>query len=384
MSGPAGTAAAIRFGQFSLRCLRFWPVVLAALLFPALAAFRPSFGLDYCSWNATHIILAVMTTQDDDFEVIESWKGSLKVGDHIVVSQLEPSPNAIPIGLYSKQSRPYEPSGNGAIEDIPRRTVGSRVILFLRRESEDERAPNTSTTGKSEWQPADFFHEIRTSVIWIDESQLYVFTQWVNLGPSLLSTWDKSLANVHNRVREVIQIQNALTEAVRVKDKSERAELLKPYVRSDAFPAKEFALQELGKCGPSALESIRKMLDDSEYTLESEDLIKAYSQAGGEMVGEELNGRLQKEIAFWQETGPSLQQGWWNQNAKPDAPLRLRYGQTIQLIRGLQHTQYLPALATAVQLRDFWKSLPQLNDPSGLDGLAKECDSLVNHLKQVK
>jgi hypothetical protein len=269
------------------------------------------------------------------------------------------------------------------MEEIPRQPAGSRVVLFLRQDSEVEQTPNAAaTTGKSEWQPADFFHEIRSSAIWVDGSQLYVFTQWTNPGPSLLSNWDKSLADVHARVIEVIQIQEALTEVMRVKGMSERAERLKPYVHSNTFPAKEFALEQLGKCGPSALGTIRTLLDDPEYALEADDLIKAYSEAGGESAGEELSNRLQKELSFWQATGPKLQQGWWNQDAKPDAPLRLRYGQTIQLIRGLQHTHYTPVLTTAINLRDFWRSLPQLNDPSGLDGLARECDSLINHLRQ--
>jgi hypothetical protein len=305
----------MRFSKSTFCCACFLLVLLAVLLIPAFGSFQPSFGLDYCSWNATHIVLAEVTPQDGSFKVIESWKGSLNAGDHVSVSQLEPGPHAIPIALYSNQSR-------------------------------------------------------------------YVFTQWMNPGPSLLSKWDKSLAAVHARVAEIIQMQKALNDSVRLQDKSERAERLKPYVHSDAFPAREFALEQLGKCGPSGLATIRTMLDNPEYALEADDLIKAYSEAGGELAGEELSNRLEKELAFWQATGPKLQQGWWNQDAKPDAPLRLRYGQTIQLIRGLQRTHYMPSLTTAIQLRDFWRSLPQLNDPSGLNQLATECDSLISHLPQ--
>jgi hypothetical protein len=166
-------------------------------------------------------------------------------------------------------------------------------------------------------------------------------------------------------------------------DKSERAERLKPYVHSDVLPAKRFALEQLGKGGPSAMETIRPMLDDPEYKLDAEDLIKAFAEAGGESAGEELNNRLQKELVFWETVGPTLRQGWWNQDAKPDAPLRLCYGQTIELVRGLHRTHYTPALTTAVQLRDFWRSHPQLNDPSGLDQLARECNSLITHLQKV-
>jgi hypothetical protein len=374
----------MRFSKFTFCCASFLLVLVAALLIPAFGNFQPSFGFDYCSWNATHIVLAEVTPQDGEFKVIESWKGNLSAGDHVSVPQLEPGPHAIPIALYTNQSRPFQPSGNGHMEDIPRQPVGAHLVLFMRHESEDERPPNSaSTTGKlPKWEPSDLFREIRSSVIWLDGSELYVFTQWMNPGPSLLSRWDKSLAAVHARVAEIIQMQKDLNDSVRLQDKGERAERLKPYVHSDVFPAREFALEELGKCGPSALATIRTMLDNPEYALEAEDLIKAYSEAGGESAGEELSNRLEKELAFWQATGPKLEQGWWNQDAKPDAPLRLRYGQTIQLIRGLQRTDYMPSLTTAIQLRDFWRSLPQLNDPSGLNRLATECDSLIKHLQQ--
>lgn len=375
----------VRFSQFTLRSVCSSLILLAAFLIPAFGGFRPSFSLDYCSWNATHIFLAEVSPHDDDFQVIESWKGNLKPGEHIRVPQLQPGPRAIAIALYSKQHRPYHPSsnasGNTYIDDVPRQPVGSRIVLFLRQDRQPAPAPGDSPiTEKSEWQPADLFNEIRSSVIWLDGTKLYVFTQWMNPGPSLISNWNNSLPSVRARVKEVIGIQEALGDASRTKDKSERAERLRPYVQSDVFSAKQFALEQLGKCGPSALGIIRTMLDDPAYAPQADDLIKAYSEAGGESAGPELDNRLQNEFSFWQATGPTLQHGWWNLDATPSAPLRLRYGQTIQLIRALQHTHYAPALTTATHLRDLWKSLPQLNDPSGLDGLTRECDSLIKHL----
>jgi hypothetical protein len=137
----------MRFSKSTFCCACFLLVLLAVLLIPAFGSFQPSFGLDYCSWNATHIVLAEVTPQDGSFKVIESWKGSLNAGDHVSVSQLEPGPHAIPIALYSNQSR-------------------------------------------------------------------YEFTQWMNPGPSLLSKWDKSLAAVHARVAEIIQMQKALNDSV--------------------------------------------------------------------------------------------------------------------------------------------------------------------------
>lgn len=36
--------------------------------------------------------------------------------------------------------------------------------------------------------------------------------------------------------------------------------------------------------------------------------------------------------------------------------------------------------ALVIELRDFWRSLPQLEDKSGLDQMSKECDSILQVL----
>ena len=357
-------------------------ILFAVSLRPAFASFRPSFDLDYCSWNATHIVLVATTPQGDVFEVIESWRGNLNAGDHIMVPELEPASNAIPIALYLKQFRPNNPSDSRGIGEIPRQPVGSRMVLFLKQAREVDPAsglPNGIRV--HEWQSADVFHEMRASVIWVDGTQLYRFMQWTNPGPSLLSPWDTSLAKVQGRVTEVIRIQQGIAAVLNVREGGTRAEHLKPYVQSDLFPARRLALEELGKCGPAALGTIREMMDNPAFAHEVEDLIKAYSEAGGKAAGEELNARFREALSFWRATGPTLSPGWWNQDVTPHAPLRERYGQTIQLIRGLELTHYSAALSTAIQLRDLWRSLPQLNDPSGLNQMVEECDKLVDELR---
>jgi hypothetical protein len=357
-------------------------ILIAVSLRPAFAAFRPSFDLDRCSWNATHIVLVVTTPQDDVFEVIESWRGDLNAGDHITVPELEPASNAIPIALYSKQVKPNDPSDIRDIGDIPRQPAGSRMVLFLKQASGVDPTSGMANGIKAhEWQSADFFHEMRASVVWMDGPQLYRFMQWENPGPSLLSPWNISLAKVHARVTEVIHSQEALTAAINVREGGTRAEQLKPYVKSDWYPARRLALEELGKCGPSALGTIREMMDNPAFADQVEDLIKAYSEAGGEAAGEELNARFREALSFWRATGPTLSRGWWNQDMTEHAPLRERYAQTIQLIRGLELTHYSGALSTAIEFRDLWRSLPQLNDPSGIHQMADECDKLVNELQ---
>jgi hypothetical protein len=116
--------------------------------------------------------LVATTPQDDVFEVIMSWKGNLNAGDHIMVPELEPVSNAIPISLYSKQVRPYNPSDARDIGEIPRQPVGSRMVLFLKQAGDVDPASDIRNgITAHEWQSADLFQEMRASVIWMDGTQ---------------------------------------------------------------------------------------------------------------------------------------------------------------------------------------------------------------------
>lgn len=370
-----------------LKILRFLrlclPLILLAVYHhPAFAGIRPSFALDYCAWHATDVVLVEVTPKDGVFLVVESWTGELQPGERIIVPELKPVPGAVPISLYPRRADFFAPDEGGISEQIPREPLGSRMVLFLKgeKDSEASHSPGNIESGEK-WGPADFSNEMKTSVVWIDGEYLYGFQQVMNPGPSVLTRLNTSLQKMKDRVTEIDRIHQELVEVVSIGNCSARAQGLRSYVRSEVYEAQRLALSELGKCGPAAVETIRGMLNDSAFGDEAAELVKALVEAGGEAVGGELTSRLQQELAFWQATGPSLSQGWWNQDPAPHAPLRERYSQTFQLILGLERTHYAPALITAKNLGNFWRSLPQLNDPSGLNQVAEECDKLVEHLR---
>jgi hypothetical protein len=355
-------------------------ILLLALEHSAFSAIRPAFRLDYSSWHATHIILVTTTSADGTFEVMESWKGDLPVGDRLVIPELRSAPNAVPISNYP---RLWEDALRGGVSElIPREPPGSRMILFLKRSAVERGDTDRSDrTARGDWRPSDILDTMKASVLWIDGDQVYCFTQLINPGPSVLFLLPHSEAIVRNRVAEINDIQENEIAAAAAADGELRAERLKPYVRSDVFPAQQFALAELGKSGPSAVRTILGMLDDPAFVDESPELVKALVGAGGETVGAELNDRLRKDLSFWRSTAPSLSKDWWNEDARIHAPLRERYEHTYQLIVGLEQARYAGALSTATQLRDFWRSLPQLNDPSGLNQMTEECDKLISHVQ---
>jgi hypothetical protein len=346
------------------------PILLFGLLYPTLGGIRPSFSLDYCSWHATDIVLVEPTPTPAAFRVVESWKGGLEPGRPVLVPKLQPTTGALEISGYPKR---FEDIVKGGLnEQIPAQAPGSRMILFLKKETE---------ASSDQWQSADLFGEMKTSAVWLDGGQLYRFQQVMNPGPSVLVPWDIGLDTMKERVREAGRIQVELSKVITIKDTASRAEGLKVYVRSDVREAQQLALSELGKSGKMAVATIREMLSDPAFADDSAELVKAFAEAGGESVGEELDRRLQEQLSFWQAAAPTLSLGWWNQDPTPHAPLRDRYAQTLELVRALELVHYRPASITAEQLGNFWRSSPQLNDPSGLDQMVTECDQLVNNLR---
>lgn len=352
-----------------LRVGLLWALV-SSFVPPSLAAIRASFSLDYSSWHATNIVLVEVTPRPGIFRAMESWKGDLEAGSSVAVPELQPVAGAVEIAAYRKEF--VEMLNGGRNEQIPAQPVGSRMVLFLKKAKE---------ATSDQWKPADIFGEMKASVVWIDGGKLYRFGQEINPGPSILMFWDMGLGKMRDRVEEIRRIQLELAKVIAIPDATARSEALKVYVRSDALEAQRPALSELQKCGPQALTAIREMLSDPSFANERAELVKTFVGAGGESVGEELNGLLQEQLRFWQATAPTLPVDWWNQDATPHAPLRERYSQTWELVLALERAHYRPAAITAEQLGSFWRSIPQLNDASGLNEMVTECDKLVAELR---
>jgi hypothetical protein len=347
--------------------------LLAVLSQPGLSAVRPSFTADSEAWISTDIVLVSTAATDSTFEVNEVWKGSLRPGARVVVPQLVPSVDALPVSRYPIDL-PQDPASISVAEQIPRQPTGSRLILFLKR--------NLSNLQEAEWEPANLMHSMKASVVWIEGDQLCWFTQVFNPGASILQCRGSySLQKLKERVAEVSRTQEQMQSVLEIPEPGKRAQLLKPYLHSDVFDARRLAFEELGKSGPAAVPIIRDMLDDPAYTAQVPELIEAMVKAGGAEVGTDLHHRFEREVTFWESTGPSLQQGWWNKDPKPNAPLRLQYSQTFQLVIGLEKTRNKDALAPAKRLYDLWISLPQLNDPSGLNQMSLECEQLIRMLQ---
>jgi len=215
---------------------------------------------------------------------------------------------------------------------------------------------------------------MKASVVWIADGKTYFFAQWSNLEEGR-----ESIGRMKERTAEIGEIREKLDSIAREKVGREKAEQLEPFLRSEIWPVKRFANQELGNCGPQALETIRRMMNDPAFAMERTEIARALGKAGGKEAGAELNLMLWKELRFWKGQRGSLQEGWWNGDASVSEPLRVRYATAYQLIYMLEKTGYAPAARTAREFANTWATIPPGAHESDqtVNQIVEECERLA-------
>jgi hypothetical protein len=338
---------------------------LALCLFTASmlrAEIRPSFYVDAVSWDATHVIVATEGEAiDGTLTVLESWKGELQPGETVTVPALA--------AFRTEESRRVS-KGWSSGEPLLFVT-GKRMILFLTRKD-------------GRWSGADDDDLMKTAVVWIERGAAYAFTQLMIPGDSELVAHEpeRSEPRIAKRFAEIERTHRALDAALAREAPNARATALAAFTDDELWNAREAAFAGLRTCGAAAVPVLTRILhDDTKLTIHN-DAIKTLAAidlaGGGEAAGEELMRVVQEETAFWRSTAPRLAVGWWNDIEDPQTKhLRERYSRVFAALTALQKLKFAGSAAAVTELRDLWRSLPQLDDRSGLSQISQACDAVL-------
>jgi len=347
---------------------------------------QPSFWLESCAWDATDIVVATAGSQiDGGFTVIESWKGDLKPGQDIVVSELA--------SFEPPSSRIIQTFSDAEEEEPVEYVTGSRMILFLKRKAEGVRERGQAAVqaaGSVVWGPASS-EGVKASVVWVEEDQTFAFYRPNYHGRSLLTDYDMSEYEIRARVLDLTRTRNWFDQAMAIPEPSIRAEELgalgahASLAALDLYFARKIVFGEIQKCGEPALPTLRRMLRDQSLLRVHPEVVESLAVAGGEKVGDELTALIREEMEFWKAIGPSLKKGWWNNIPQPDTyRLRDRYGKVYAALVALRKLRFAGCKEVVAEFRDFWRSLPQLEDKTGLNQMSQECDEIWSELAGTK
>ena len=353
----------------------------------ALADTDPAFATEDCSWDSTHIIVVTEGTEIDGvLTVMESWKGDLKKGDSITIPRLS--------SFAAESSRQISYKYIEKQPNSPTHVTGSMMVLFLKKkeatEPERDRVEKESGKQKTSWAPGDrhwddwSYGSVKVCIAWIEDGKVYAFRQMYHFRPSEITPLEMSETQMKSKVLEVLKIKDGFTEALKVRNPAKRAKALEPYARCDVFHAWWPAFDVLAKCGEPALPILRKMLGDfPEYRHHT--VIKALGKAGGKKVGPELTVIVEKELVFWKKRAPTLQEGWWagyGLKGGERGQLQDRVSNLKATLEALKDIGFASCKKVVTELRDFWASLPQLQEDTAPREVIKLCDVLLKELQK--
>lgn len=364
-----------------MRVLSKLTFVLLLLVLPpsASAGIRPSFYAEECSWQATDIVVVTEGKKIDGiFEVLETWKGDLKPGETIAIPEMAEfeSKDARLIDKWNWLEKEKQP---------PEYVTGERMILFLRDAKKVPEDPDQSKEVKrsSRWISANSMgNEMKYSTVWVEKGKVNWFVQQINPGPSLLSEIKMTEAELKTDVFSVLNTQNSLNAALAITDPALRAEGLEPFADHTVYRAQERAFAALAECGEAALPVLRRMLGNESLRKLHVRVIEAFAKASRKTAGPELTTWVEREFEFWKQTAPSLEVGWWNgkglganqsDGLEMAEPLRDRWMALYQAVQALGEIRYTNAERALSEVRDFWRSLPQLYN----DQISEACDKIL-------
>src|ERR1043166_9413250 len=355
---------------------------LLATRYCSNAISSPSFSPHYCSWIAEEIVIVTEgDVVDGDLIVLESWKGDLRQGDKVVLPEL-----AIFATEESRKLK-YFP-GRKQPTGAPKFVTGTRMVFFAKRASgsvaETNRVPEITSRipQRSAYSLVDL---VWVCTVWIEQDHVYGFRWISNPGPALLTFLDLSEQQLKQQVLEVTATHDALNKATNITDSTARAKEAARFTSSQFWQGKDLAFEILAGCKEGALPVLREMLKDGSNLRRHEDAVKALGKAGGLSVGPDLTAIVQEELRFWKTTAPKLRIGWWNDNEQRlewsrVELLRDHYCKVLAALEALQKINYPNCERPVREFRDFWRSLPQLEDKDGFKQMSEACDIVLANL----
>lgn len=326
----------------------------------------PSFDRENGAWHATHIVVADGgDDHDGEFKVIESWKGDLKAGQQLSIPEL---------AIFADPATRKISERYGRREDDTRKVVtGRKMVLFLVESDERE-----------QWHSAmmhfEHRHHIDFSVVWVEDQDTYAIKQPISPGPNVIVVMEGGLAKLKSDVERFVKLQSRMNTSAEIEDPAKRATALREFAVSDSWHARRDGLALLAGSGTSAAPVLRGIINNENLAKFHGAAITSLAKALGDDSPPALIEILQGETLFWKKTAPALPIGWWS--VRPD--LHNRYGRLVATSRALKKNPHPTALDAVQDLRDFWRSLSQLDDRAGTDEISENCDRILYAIKQAQ
>jgi hypothetical protein len=325
-------------------------VALLAVARVAAAGVEPSFDLETCVRDATHVVVATEGERiDGELRVVESWKGDIEPGTQLSLPELgafeDESARAVFPGLAAPSSSKGE------------HVSGRRMAIFLCK----------TGSGLVSANPAS--DDARFATVWLEPRGGYVFVQVLNPGAPVLVRKFAGEDELRETIARFRDGWISLGAARGLADPSERVQALTPLVRLGSKAIAADALDAIADAGAPGAPVLRELLKDEGLGAMRGDVARALARSQGAAAAPDLVTFLEAELAFWRESGPRLARNWavttdlWEKRVGPALA-------AIHLLGALRQSADVIA-----RFREVWKSTPTL---ASLPPLPAACDEAAS------
>jgi hypothetical protein len=313
--------------------MRALVVALLVALGPSVARAEmvPGFNPEGVCWNADRIVVA--TQKAGNYKVTEVWRGSARVGEEIALG----------------------------IAAAPTDHATARAVLFLRGVD----------------QPASDWGGMGVSMAWIDGGEVFVLLEDRMRGVEGVSRIGMKEPAFKALVTGFLSDRDNFARASLVADPRIRVAQLRPLAESRSFRLRRVAIDALGKSGVDAVPVLHALIADD--TRDPSNAVDALAAVAVDRAAE-LLAIVREELLFWQRVAPGLKKDWWNDGRPQTERLRNHYVKLVMALRQLVPVRSPSSRAPVMQLRDFWRSNPVLEDKSGLDQMSRTADEVLKAL----
>lgn len=322
---------------------------------------KPSFSAESCAWHATDVVVVHEgDVIDGKVKVTEVWTGALEVGASLDLTQL---------AVFAKQSERTVSSPFAANKGTI--VGGHQLILFLKREG-------AKFIGANRWTSKN--ESMRTSTAWVHDGKLFAFHQAINPGDVSMSLVHKyTLDSLKSMAQRVATNREKLNRALEMSNQKSRAEQIVTIHPNLPYEGREACLEAITKCGPAGYDSAWKLMIAMDKNVRR-NVYKVLVACDSDRAIPFLIEVIVKETEYFTRHKNRLNHGWWNgeQGGWKQAQIdRGHYSDAHRALYVLAKSKDQRLVEPVRTLRELWLGHQPYNDPSGLNQMAKACQTVL-------
>lgn len=141
------------------------------------------------------------------------------------------------------------------------------------------------------------------STAWSEAGGIFAFWAWSIPGEATLQDFETTEETMKGTVTKIRALRKSWDDALSATDRPDRAQRLRPFLRSEELQLPWRALDAIIECGKPAAPVLEEVLHDASLAYYHSPVIEALAEIRGSDFAPELLTILRRDISYWEANG---------------------------------------------------------------------------------